>query len=360
MSEDFLLGDFVEDSMPEREGLEVDGSTKASKLVVESMAPSTRRNYDHYVRLYEEYRADRGSPPHGVSIFEDFMVGLAGRYRGSTMQVIGSVVKKYLLLEKKLDLGKTAVVEAVVKGKRKKERVDHAAVFQQEEIMRYLFGLSDEESWLSKKLMILCGCLGGLRASELVHLFFADVEVIGCGLVLNIRFSKGDQSGEGSKVIVPRLEWARVDPVTIFEAYRKSVPSVEGRLFLQYRCGRYVMQPIGVHQVTNIVHDMAKEIKPESWKEFSSHSLRRTNATSIVDASGSDAELTRHLRWKSRRVAQSYVEHSLVGEMKVASMLSHAIAQSLSDGKVLEAGSPEKQTGCQVVLNACVLNDCKL
>lgn len=330
---------------------------KSARLVKESMARSTLRNYDTYVRLFESYRADRDSPGYCSELYQEFMMHVAEKYRGSTMAVIGSIIRKYMLVEKGVDVVPDPVVGAVVKSKRKKEKVDHAGVFTAREIMDYLLGLSDEDDFLSKKLMILFGALGGLRASELVQLRFEDVTVEEYGLVINIVRSKTDQSEEGWKVVIPKLDVARADPVCTYERYKKVVPSIAGRLFLQFRYGKYVQQPIGIHQVGGIVQEMAKIVKPEVWKDFSSHSLRRTNATCCVDVGVSDGQMKRHLRWKSTKTAENYVERSLVGELDVAKKLSSAFVKDSEfdkdDGKRITGAA-------QIVLQGCVLHDCKL
>jgi site-specific recombinase XerC len=80
------------------------------------------------------------------------------------------------------------------------------------------------------RALLLIGFAGGFRRSELVGLDWADIERVRQGIVITLRRSKTDQSGEGRKIAVPfgRTRWR---PVTALKHWRDWAGIEDGAIF---------------------------------------------------------------------------------------------------------------------------------
>lgn len=291
--------------------------------IIERMAPSTRNAYQHYRKKYILFRGDQ---PDSKNLVNDFLVEERRLCKPSTLRVILSHIRKYLLLERKLELGDMDLANLYLKAEEKSDPTRSAPCFTKEQVIQYLHMLEDSDATLATRLLILVGTFAGLRSGELHDLQFSDVNVCDAGLKISIRRSKTDQQEQGTYVLIPSIEDPSLDPVKTFLRYSDLVPE-KTNLFLQYHVDKYVRQPIGKNSFTPIIQTMAKALKLEHWEAFRTHSLRSTMATILADAEGTEQEIKRHGRWKSSSVASEYVRSSHLGEIKVAKKMADTIDQ---------------------------------
>lgn len=160
---------------------------------------------------------------------------------------------------------------------------------------------------LRDRALLLIGFAGGFRRSELVALTRGDVERVRQGMILTLRRSKTDQTGEGRKIGIP-LARGRWCPVGALEQWLSRSGTTEGALFRPVdRHGRIGVQALSGGAVCLVVKErvLAAGIDPSG---YSGHSLRAGLATSAAQAGvpswkirrqtghASDAMLVRYIR----------------------------------------------------------------
>jgi site-specific recombinase XerD len=133
------------------------------------------------------------------------------------------------------------------------------------------------------RALILLGFAAALRRSELAALAFADIEFVREGLVIHLRRSKTDQSGEGRKIGVP---WGRTSacPVKAVERWLEVSKITSGPVFRAINRGGGVGQlQLSAQSVALILKDYAKAVGLNS-ANISGHSLRSGLVTSAIQA----------------------------------------------------------------------------
>lgn len=308
--------------------------------IIEAMAPSTRHAYEHY---REKYLSFRGMRPDSRDTVNDFLVQERRICKPSTLRVILSHVRKYLLLERKMELGDMNLANLYLKSEEKRDPTKSAPCFTKEQVNQYLHMLDDSDATLATRLLIQIGSFAGLRSGELHDLLFSDIEIRDKALKITVRHSKTDQEQQGTYILIPSFEDPLLDPVKTFLRYSDVVPEKD-HLFLQYHGGKYVRQAIGKNSFTPIIRNMAKLLMIQNWEAYRTHSLRSTMATILADAEGTEQEIKRHGRWKSATVASEYVRSSDLGEQKVSEKLA---------GTMNETSPPNKRP--TILLQNCTI-----
>ncbi|MFC3182535.1 site-specific integrase [Cypionkella sinensis] len=133
------------------------------------------------------------------------------------------------------------------------------------------------------RALLLIGWAGGFRCSELAGLDLADVEEAREGLILHLRRSKTDQTGQGRKIGIP-LGRTRHCPVAALTAWREVLATDHGPLFRPVdRHGNIQPDRLRGDAVSTILRDRltGAGIDPEG---YSGHSLRAGLATSAIKA----------------------------------------------------------------------------
>ncbi len=133
------------------------------------------------------------------------------------------------------------------------------------------------------RALILLGFAAALRRSELAALAITDIEFVREGLVIHLRRSKTDQSGEGRKIGVP---WGRTSacPVKAVEKWLEVGKITSGPVFRSINRGGAVGQTqLSAQSVALILKDYAKVIGLNPHN-ISGHSLRSGLVTSAIQA----------------------------------------------------------------------------
>ena len=157
------------------------------------------------------------------------------------------------------------------------------------------------------RALLLIGFAGGFRRSELVGLTCGDVERVRQGMILTLRRSKTDQTGEGRKIGIP-LARGRWCPVGALEQWLATSVIVEGALFRPIdRHGKIGIQALSGGAVCLVVKERVRAVGIDP-SGYSGHSLRAGLATSAAQARvpswkirqqtghASDAMLARYVR----------------------------------------------------------------
>jgi integrase len=157
------------------------------------------------------------------------------------------------------------------------------------------------------RAMILIGFGAALRSAELVALDFGDLaEAPERGLVVSIRRSKTDQTGEGRMVAIAAGRTPATDTVTSLGAWLDESKIETGGVFRGIdRHGR-ILGRLTTRAVALLIKERAAAagIDPE---KYSSHSLRAGLATSAALAGATELQITQQTGHKSTAMVKQYV-----------------------------------------------------
>jgi len=135
--------------------------------------------------------------------------------------------------------------------------------------------------------LILVGFAGGFRRSELVSLRFEDLQRTPEGILLRLRRSKTDQTGEGAEKAIFFGRTPSRCPVLRLESWTVAAGIEHGPLFPRIRKGgRVTDTALTPQSVTNILRERAEQAGIEPQR-ISGHSLRAGFVTQAL-ISGAD------------------------------------------------------------------------
>lgn len=201
------------------------------------------------------------------------------------------------------------IVRATLRGiKRVKGTAqDQAKPLLREDLFLVLDALGDDTRAKRDRALLLIGWAGGFRSSELAGLDVTDVEEVREGLVLHLRRSKTDQTGQGRKLGVP-LGRTRHCPVAALTAWLDTLNQPNGKIFRPVdRHGNLRGDTLRADAVSTILRDRLTTAGIDPLG-YSGHSLRAGLATSAIKAGvptykvraqtghASDAMLGRYVR----------------------------------------------------------------
>lgn len=162
-----------------------------------------------------------------------------------------------------------------------------------------LIGLRD------KALLLICFA-GAFRRSELVAINCTDIEWVEQGMVVHIRRSKTDQTGEGRKIGIPYAR-GRHCPVISLKQWLAAANISSGFLFRAVtKHGHIGEAALSREAVAIIVKKRAQAIGLDAAK-YSGHSLRAGLVTSAAQAGVSSWKLKAQTGHKSDAMLSRYV-----------------------------------------------------
>lgn len=201
------------------------------------------------------------------------------------------------------------MVRATIRGiKRVKGTAqDQAKPLLREDLFLILDAMGHDPRARRDRALLLIGWAGGFRCSELTGLDVADVEEVREGLILHLRRSKTDQTGQGRKIGIP-LGRTRHCPVAAITAWRETLSADHGPLFRPVdRHGNIHPDRLRGDAVSTILRDRLTEAGI-TLEGYNGHFLRAGLATSAIKAGvptykvraqtghASDAMLSRYVR----------------------------------------------------------------
>ncbi|CAN0495427.1 unnamed protein product, partial [Hapterophycus canaliculatus] len=124
------------------------------------------------------------------------------------------------------------IVRATMRGIRRVKGTaqDQAKPLLREDLFLVLDTLGEDTRAIRDRALLLIGWAGGFRSSELTGLDVTDVEEVREGLVLHLRRSKTDQTGQGRKLGIP-LGRTRHCPVAALTAWLDTLNQPDSKIF---------------------------------------------------------------------------------------------------------------------------------
>lgn len=174
-----------------------------------------------------------------------------------------------------------------------------------DDVLRMVSGLTGIKGERDKALLLI-GFAGAFRRSELVSLTVADIECAKQGLVINLRFSKTDQEGQGRKIAIPFARGA-VCPVLALQSWLDVSGISEGPIFRPVnRHGVIANMALSAQAVALVVKERAKAVGLDPSK-YAGHSLRSGLVTSAVQLGVPSWKIRQQTGHKSDAMLARYI-----------------------------------------------------
>ena len=160
---------------------------------------------------------------------------------------------------------------------------------------------------IRNRALVLLGFGGAFRRSELVALDVGDLTFDPArGVVVRVRRSKTDQTGEGADVAIPFGLQSATCPVRALKAWFEAAALREGPVFRSVSRHGHVGDRLDGRDVARTLKETAARAAINPTR-VSGHSLRAGLATTAALAGRSDRAIMAQGRWKSRTMVDRYV-----------------------------------------------------
>ena len=161
-----------------------------------------------------------------------------------------------------------------------------------------------DQDKIRDKALILVGFAGGFRRSELVNIYFQDIDFVPEGVKILIRRSKTDQSGEGSIKAIPYFENQEFCPVIALKDYLNSKFSK-----LDKRKKEVKIFEISDKSVALIIKRYAEKAGLDSSK-YAGHSLRSGFATTAAEFGAEERNIMAMTGHKTTQMVRRYIQEA--------------------------------------------------
>jgi integrase len=275
-------------------------------LVRDSLSENTRRAYASDLA---QFLAWGGTVPASKEMIAAYLSDHSVSHSPTSLtRWLASLSKAHRALNVE-DPTKGELVRSVLRGiKRRYGKSPQLALPLTREILfDVLDAIPDDLRGVRDRALLLVGFAGGFRRSELVDLEAADVTKQDEGIIITLRKSKTDQTGQGRKIGIPFAR-GRHCAVKALGAWLERASAAEGPIFRPVdRHGTMSARKLSGQAVSLIIRDRLQNagLDPEG---FSGHSLRAGFITSAAKAGisswkirqqtghASDAMLGRYIR----------------------------------------------------------------
>ncbi len=154
------------------------------------------------------------------------------------------------------------------------------------------------------KAIILVGFAGGFRRSELVNIYFQDIDFVPEGVKILIRRSKTDQSGEGSIKAIPYFENQEFCPVIALKDYLNKKFSNSDKSKKEVK-----IFEISDKSVALIIKKYAEKAGLDSSK-YAGHSLRSGFATTAAEFGAEERNIMAMTGHKTTQMVRRYIQEA--------------------------------------------------
>ena len=161
-----------------------------------------------------------------------------------------------------------------------------------------------DEDKIRDKALILVGFAGGFRRSELVNIYFQDIDFVPEGVKILIRRSKTDQSGEGSIKAIPYFENQEFCPVIALKDYLNKKFSNSNKSKKDVK-----IFEISDKSVALIIKKYAEKAGLDSSK-YAGHSLRSGFATTAAEFGAEERNIMAMTGHKTTQMVRRYIQEA--------------------------------------------------
>ena len=277
---------------------------KLSQYLQASLSDNSKRAYLNDVRHFLAWGGRIPSTPEQVA---GYLVAHAETHSNSTLTRRLVSISRAHTSQGHASPTKTDAVKATLHGIR---RVHGTAQHQVSPILKAdIMGMVDNLTGMigvRDKALLLIGFAGAFRRSELIAINCTDLSFVEQGLVIHIRRSKTDQTGEGRKVAIPYAR-GRQCPVLALKHWLSTAGISDGPIFRAItRHGHVQPSALSTEAVALIVKKRVQAIGLDP-SLFSGHSLRAGLATSAAQAGVSAHKIQQQTGHKSIEMLSRYI-----------------------------------------------------
>ncbi len=169
--------------------------------------------------------------------------------------------------------------------------------------LKFIIKVIDQDK-IRDKALILVGFAGGFRRSELVNIYFQDIDFVPEGVKILIRRSKTDQSGEGSIKAIPYFENQEFCPVIALKDY----------LNIKFSNSDKSKKDVKIFEISDksvalIIKRYAEKAGLDSSK-YAGHSLRSGFATTAAEFGAEERNIMAMTGHKTTQMVRRYIQEA--------------------------------------------------
>ena len=168
----------------------------------------------------------------------------------------------------------------------------------------------EEIKKLRDRSIILIGFSGGFRRNEIVSLDYDDLDFVPEGLKINIKRSKTDQFGEGSKKALPYFDNSQYCPVVSLKNWIDITKVNSGALFRRFSKGSKLTDKRLTDQTVALLIKKYLQLAGIDSKDYSGHSLRSGFATSAAESGVEERSIMAMTGHKSTEMVRRYIKEA--------------------------------------------------
>ncbi|MDA9222271.1 tyrosine-type recombinase/integrase [Candidatus Pelagibacter sp.] len=214
-----------------------------------------------------------------------------------------------------LDTKHPSIIENVLGIKRRKGSIQKGKKPILISDLKLIIDVIDEEQnedikKLRDRSIILIGFSGGFRRNEIVSLDYEDLDFVLEGLKINIKRSKTDQFGEGSKKALPYFDNSQYCPVVSLQKWIKISNINSGPLFRRFSKGSKLSENRLTDQTVALLIKAYLKLAGVDSSNYSGHSLRSGFATSAAESGAEERSIMAMTGHKSTEMVRRYIKEA--------------------------------------------------
>jgi site-specific recombinase XerD len=214
-----------------------------------------------------------------------------------------------------LDTKHPSIIENIMGIKRRKGSIQKGKKPILINDLRLIINVIDQQQnqdikKLRDRSIILIGFSGGFRRNEIVSLDYEDLDFVSEGLKIDIKRSKTDQFGEGSKKALPYFDNSQYCPVVSLQKWLKISNINSGALFRRFSKGSKLSENRLTDQTVALLIKEYLQLAGIDSKNYSGHSLRSGFATSAAEAGAEERSIMAMTGHKSTEMVRRYIKEA--------------------------------------------------
>jgi site-specific recombinase XerD len=214
-----------------------------------------------------------------------------------------------------LDTKHPSIIENIMGIKRRKGSIQRGKKPLLISILKKVINVIDEQNKeeikkFRDRSIILIGFSGGFRRNEIVSLDYEDLDFVLEGLKINIKRSKTDQFGEGSKKALPYFDNSQYCPVVSLQKWIKISNINSGPLFRRFSKGSKLSENRLTDQTVALIIKSYLQLAGVDSTNYSGHSLRSGFATSAAESGAEERSIMAMTGHKSTEMVRRYIKEA--------------------------------------------------
>jgi integrase len=283
----------------------------------QALAPATLRAYRADWQHFCAWCRDAGWPalPAAPETVAAYLASLAASHASSALvRRLAALSRAHRLANQPWPIAHPAIRNTLRGIQRKHGRPPRqAAALATEEIRRLVATCERTQVGQRDRALLLLGYAGALRRSELVAIAYEHLTFDKDGLRLLIPRAKGDPTGKGASIGIPKGGTPDTCPVKALEAWLRISRCEHGPVFrgidMRGAIGRRALHPDAVRQILRRRATSAGLVLPPG-ERLSPHGLRAGFITQAYINGARDEQIMDHTRQKDLRTMRGYVRRA--------------------------------------------------